>query len=293
MKNALQNVPGLEALLGKMRSRLSLANYASSTIENYLRVVQDLGFYYKKDPRELEAEEVYEYLVYLKDVKESKWKTIHQKAYGLRYLYRQVLDRPEMVEKIPYPRQEKRLPVVLSLAEVQAFFSVCINPKHRCIFGLLYGSGLRSRELCNLRLRDIDSDRMQIRIEQGKGNKDRYSVLPEVLLPRLRAYFKASQPKEYLFNGRKKGDPMHPHSLQDALKRLLKRSKITKLVNVHSFRHSFACHAIEAGMDLMTLQKLLGHAHMSTTILYLQVSNPPQGSLFSPLDKLFPLKEGK
>ena len=287
MKNDLQSVPGLAALLGTMRSRLSLANYASSTIQNYLRVVEELGVYYKKDPSDLEAEEVYEYLVYLKDTKGSSWKTIHQKAYGLRYLYRQVLERPEMVGKIPYPRKEKRLPVVLSLSEVQAFFSACDNPKHRCMFGLLYGSGLRLRELCKLKLSDIDSERMQVRIEQGKGNKDRYSVLPEVLLPRLRRYYQASRPKEYLFNGRKKGTPMHPRSPQDTLKRILKRSKIKKSVHVHSFRHSFACHALEAGMDLMTLQKLLGHAHLSTTILYLQVSNPPTGSMFSPLDKLF------
>jgi site-specific recombinase XerD len=175
----------------------------------------------------------------------------------------------------------------LSLAEIRQFFGACTNQKHRCMFGLLYGSGLRLGEVCELKVGDIDSDRMQVRIEQGKGKKDRYTVLPASLLPRLRKYYQASRPKVYLFNGRKKGEPMHRRSIAHALKTILKRTTISKKVCIHTFRHSFACHSLEAGMDLLTLQGQLGHAHLTTTLIYLQVSHPPQRSLFSPLDKLY------
>ena len=235
-----------------------------------------------KSPEKIDEEELHEYLLAVKDrLSQSSW---HIVLFGVKYCYVEVLDMGELVANLPKSRRERPLPVVLNQSELSALFSHCRSLKHRCMFKLAYGTGLRMSEIRLLRLSDIDSERMRIRVNQGKGRKDRDVVLPGSLLAELRQYYKACRPKVYLFNGQTKGEPMAQRSLQHALQRAVVRARLIKPVTMHSFRHTFACHSLEMGMDLVTLQHILGHAHLRTTLLYLRVADAPQSNWFSPLD---------
>lgn len=284
MKTTLvkKNELGLAEVLAQMTQRMQLGNYAESTILSYCRSVRVLGTKIGKSLSNVEQEELHEYLLSLKErMSQSSWHTI---LYGIKYCYVEVLDMPELVNSLPKSRREQPLPVVLNQAELGALFGACRGPKHRCMFKLAYGTGLRMNELRLLKIREVDSERMRLRVVQGKGRKDRDVVLPSSLLAELRAYFRAVRPKEYLFNGQQKGEPMARRSIQHALQAALQRTSIQKPVSMHSFRHSFAVHALEMGMDIVTLQHILGHAHLSTTLIYLKVAEAPQSNWFSPLD---------
>lgn len=282
MKAITKNVPGLAPILKKMEKRMSLANYAESTISSYTRTVRVLGTKLGKSPDKIEQDELHEYLLSIKDrMSQSSW---HTHLFGVKYAYCEVLDMPDLVNSLPKSKREQSLPVVLNKEELAGIFSSCRSLKHVCIFKLAYGTGMRMGEIADLKLIDIDSERMQIRVVQGKGRKDRYVVLPGSLLAELREYFRGVRPKVYLFNGQKKGESMARRSMQHALKAAIKRSSVSKPVTMHSFRHTFACHALEMGMDIVTLQHLLGHAHLSTTLIYLKVAEAPKSNWFSPLD---------
>ena len=277
-----KNVAGLSAILSKMTQRMALANYAESTIKSYVRAVRMMSVKIGKSPEKISEDELHEYLLEIKD--RLSQSSFHIVLFGVKYCYVEVLDIEELVANIPKSRRDRPLPVVLNQSEVASLFSHCLSLKHRCILKLAYGSGLRMSEIRLLRLSDIDSERMRIRVFQGKGRKDRDVVLPGSLLAELRQYYLSVRPKVYLFNGQRKGEPMAQRSIQHALQRVVERSKLSKPVTMHSFRHTFACHALEMGMDIITLQHILGHAHLSTTLLYLRVANAPKSNWFSPLD---------
>jgi len=281
-RNAEKNVAGLSAILFKMSQRMALANYAESTITIYVRAVRVMGVKLGKSPENVEQDELHEYLLEIKDrMSQSSWHTV---LFGIKYCYVEVLDLAELVNSLPKSRREQPLPVVLNQEELGKVFLSCRSLKHRCMFKLAYGTGLRMNEIRQLRLGDIDSNRMQIHVVNGKGNKDRYVVLPSSLLGELRQYYQSIRPKVYLFNGQTKGEPMARRSMQHALGAVLKRAQLAKPVTMHSFRHTFACHALEMGMDIVTVQHLLGHAHLSTTLIYLKVAEAPKSNWFSPLD---------
>ncbi len=279
-----KNVAGLSAVLSKMSQRMGLANYAESTIVIYVRAVRALGVKLGKSPENIDEEELHEYLLAEKDrLSQSSW---HLVKAGIKYCYVEILGMGEVVASIPRSRRDRPLPVVLNRAEVSLLFSHCRSLKHLCILKLAYGTGMRMSEIRKLKLTDIDSERMRIRVCKGKGRKDRDVVLPGSLLAELRQYYKACRPQLYLFNGQTKGKPMAQRSIQHALQRSVKRSGLSKAVTMHSFRHTFACHALEMGMDLVTLQHILGHVHLSTTLDYLRVAEAPKSNWFSPLDLL-------
>lgn len=282
MKAIEKNVVGLDRVLTRMTQRMSLANYAESTIASYSRSVRVMGEKVGKSLENIEQDELHEYLLSLKErMSQSSWHTV---LYGIKYCYTEILDMAELVNSLPRSRREQPLPVVLNQSELGELFGACRNLKHRCMLKLVYGTGLRMNELRMLRIADIDSGRMRLRVLQGKGRKDRDVVLPGSVLAELRQYFRAVRPREYLFNGQQKGEPMARRSIQHALSQVLKRTSIQKPVSMHSFRHSFAVHALEMGMDIVTLQHILGHAHLSTTLIYLKVAEAPQSNWFSPLD---------
>lgn len=283
MKTVLKNVEGLEAVLSRMERRMGLAGYAESTIKSYTRSVRVMGYKLGKSPENVEQDELQEYLLAIKDrMSQSSWHTI---LFGVKYCYVEVLDLPELVDSLPQSRREQPLPVILNESELQSVFEACRKLKHKCMFSLAYGTGIRMNELRLLQISDVDSKRMRIRVRQGKGRKDRDVVLPESILGDLRTYYKGARPQVYLFNGQHKGQPMARRSIQHALSLILKRTSIRKSVTMHSFRHSFAVHALEMGMDIVTLQHLLGHAHLSTTLIYLKVAEAPKSNWFSPLDR--------
>lgn len=281
-----QTSPGKQELK-KMRQRMVVANSSKQTVTNYSRAVGFLMDFHLEVPSNIEIDQVIDFLHYLKEEKELKWRTIKIYVAGLRWYFQEILHNEDFAKQIPYPKEEKTLPKILSREELSRLFDSCSNDKHRVMFRLMYSSGLRRSELRFLRPEDIDTKdgKRRIRINKGKGNKDRYTVLSDKILPELRAYFLSCHPKEYLFNGRHKGHAMSNEGLRHALNAALKKSGLRKEVNLHTFRHCFASHSLEEGMDIKTLQYLMGHSSVQTTMIYLHISETPLKGGFSPLDK--------
>jgi site-specific recombinase XerD len=205
---------------------------------------------------------------------------------GIKFLYKTTLNREEVVEKIQYPKAQKTLPVVLDLAEIKAMLSVMENLKHRALLTITYSAGLRVSEAAKLKVTDIDSKRMMVRVQQGKGRKDRYSILSQTALELLRRYWRQYRPKEWLFDGQKEGTHICYTAIRQIFVEAMKRAGITKPASPHTLRHSFATHLIEAGTSLHHVQLLLGHRSPTTTTVYLHVSKMNLAQVSSPLDSI-------
>jgi len=274
--------------MGKLRDQmlvdLQLCGAKPRTQEAYLREAGNLAKYYNRSPAELGEDELKEYLLYLMKERHLSEGTFRFYVAGLKFLYRTTLKREWPVEKIKCPRREKKLPVVLDISEVESLFSVTKNLKHKAMLMITYSSGLRVSETAKLKLTDIDSTRMTVRI-MGKGGKDRYSILSQTVLEQLRHYWRKYQPKEWLFDGQKKDTHITAHTIQTIFYAAKKRARITKPVSIHTLRHSFATHLIEAGTSLHHVQLLLGHRSPTTTTVYLHVSRLNLSQVTSPLDK--------
>jgi integrase/recombinase XerD len=270
----------------RMIENMQMRNFAPKTIRIYVDVVARFARYFGKSPDQLGAEEVRRYLLHLVQDKKLAWATYKQALAALRYLYRWVLDGPEVVQDIRCPRPERRLPVVLSFDEVQRFFAVIPSFKQRMILMTAYAAGLRISEVVHLEVTDIDSQRGVIHVRQGKRNKDRYTMLSPALLQMLRHYWVAARPARYLFPGRSLDRPMSVSVVQRACKDAQRRAGIDKTITPHTLRHSFATHLLEAGTDLRVIQQLLGHASPRTTALYTYVSTQLIAQTQSPLDAL-------
>ena len=251
---------------------LRIRNYSPNTIRQYVCCVKQFACYFGKSPEILEPPHIRQYQVHLVTGEKASWTKFNQTVCALRFLYQTTLGRDWAVTHIPYAKQPKKLPVVLSVEEIGGFFVAVENLKHRTVLETLYGAGLRVGEALNLRVRDIDSSRMVLRIEQGKGQKDRYPPLSPTLLAKLREYWKIFRPSEILFPGRSPETPLSEHALQDAIGRARKRSGIRKHIKSHTMRHSFATHLLEAGVDIRTIQIILGHRNLNTTAVYLHVA---------------------
>jgi integrase/recombinase XerD len=270
----------------RMIEEMELRNFAPKTIDVYVDNVAKFAKHFGKNPELLGEEQVRQYLVHLVEERKLAWGTYHQALAALRYLYRWVLKRGEVVRDIRGPRRARYLPVVLSLDEVRRFFAAVVSYKHRMILMTAYSAGLRISEVVNLQIKDIDSERMVMHVRQGKRNKDRYTVLSPVLLGMLRHYCWAVRPVSYLFPGRSLHKPISDSQVQRACREARANAGIDKAVSPHTFRHSFATHLLEAGTDLRVIQALLGHSSPQTTALYTRVSAKLIGSTPSPLDLL-------
>ena len=276
----------MSELRRRMLTDLRIRNYAERTQEMYITRVAEMARHFKRSPDTLGSEEVREYLRYLKEEREVSRSAFAQVVGGLRFLYRVTLDRPEMVPHIPYPRQKRRHPVVLSPEEVVRLLQAIGNLKHRTVAMVLYGAGLRISEALALQVRDIDSDRMVITVRHGKGDKDRQVVLSRVLLGALREYWQAYHPRSWLFPGRDPEQPLTGSTIQRALKAARERAGILKPASPHTLRHSFATHLLESGTDLRVIQMLLGHRSLRTTAIYTHVATERLRATVSPLDSL-------
>ncbi len=253
-----------------------------------------ISLYFGKLPTELDPEQVHDYLFYLQKKHHGPSQSYFKHTvYGLRFLLKSE-GLPYEFLKLPEIRHEKRVQVVLSREEVWLLLRSCQLLKHRILIGLLYGCGLRCMEVRSIRLADLDFDRLQLRVAQGKGKKDRYMPLSTHLVRGLTKYIEAEKPKEFLFNGQPEGraggdfdSRYSQRGVQWAVKQACKMAGIKKDIHVHTLRHTFATHLLEDGMDIMTLKDLLGHENIETTIEYLQVAQLPGRKVFSPIDTLF------
>jgi integrase/recombinase XerD len=277
--------PAMSPLRQRMIEDLRLRNYAPKTQQIYLDHVGRFARHFDRSPEALGSEEIRTYQLHLVEQGVS-WSQFNQAVCALRFLYRVTLKREDAVEHIPFPKQEKRLPSVLSPEEVQRLLGAVENRKHRLVLMVLYAAGLRVSEAVHLKVEDIDSARMVIRVRQGKRRKDRLVMLSPVLLEELRRYWRWYRPPLWLFPGSDAATPLSISAIQKVCQRARRAAAIQKQVSPHTLRHSFATHLLEAGTDLRMIQTLLGHESVRTTERYTHIAAARIGATASPLDRL-------
>jgi integrase/recombinase XerD len=261
-----------------------LKNYSPNTIRTYKSMMQEFLAYYRDlDPAKITEVQIRDYLLYLIEHRRVSISYQNQSINAIKFYYEQILGRPVRTYYIQRPKKEKILPNVLSEQDVLLILNNTDNIKHKAILSLIYSAGLRRGELINMKINDIDSKRMYVIIRQGKGRKDRYSILSEKVLELLRLYVKQYKPVEWLFEGQF-GGQYGASSIQHILKDAVSRSKIRKKVTVHTLRHSFATHLLEHGVDIRYIQELLGHQSSKTTEIYTHITQRGLGKIKSPLD---------
>ncbi|MDR2963112.1 MAG: site-specific integrase [Bacteroidales bacterium] len=277
------NVPAMQ----RMHELLLLKGYSANTIRSYCGEFAQLLYILKDtDVNSLTTERLRSYLLYCTRTLKLSENAIHSRMNALKFYFEQVLGREKVFfDEIPRPKKRLSLPKVLGKSEITRLFAALENPKHALMLRLCYGMGLRVSEITNLKISDIDSSRMQVRIENSKGKKDRYVNLPESILGDLRTYYTVYKPKEYLFEGQY-GGKYSIRSVQAVFKTAMRKAKINKAVGIHGLRHSYATHLLEAGTDMTFIQKLLGHADLKTTEIYARVSNRQLSRVKSPLDDM-------
>ncbi len=263
----------MRVLRKKMISWMERKDYSASSIKAYVTAVSMLGRYYGRCPSELSEEEVAAYMNYVTKERGYSYGSISGAHSGIKLFWKQILDREWNTKLLPRPRRPKQLPEILSLQEVHRLIELTRNRKHKAILSLLYTTGLRMGELVKLKPSDIDSNRMVVRVRQGKGKKDRYTRLTTQMLYELRDYWSGYRPEQYLFEGMMPGQHISGSTVQKVFQKSKQRAGIKRQVGVHVLRHCFATHLLEAGVDSMKIKQMLGHAHFSTTARYLHVQS--------------------
>ncbi|MBK9148244.1 MAG: site-specific integrase [Flavobacteriales bacterium] len=278
--------PIQQEALAAMRRKLEVARYSPRSIAVYLNAVKQLFAHYpQKHPNDIRTEDIEAYQHHLATARKASNSYLNQVVNAVRYYYMNVVGDAKRVTFIERPRPERKLPAVLSEAEVTAILRSVGNLKHQCILMLIYSAGLRLSELINLRRTDINPDRKQVVIRGGKGRKDRITLLSTKVLTKLDAYVEEYRPKLFLFEGQS-GGAYSDTSVQAIFKQAKAKAGITAPATVHTLRHSFATHLLEKGTDLRYIQTLLGHSSSKTTEIYTHVSTKAIGKIRSPLDDL-------
>lgn len=270
----------------RMLEDMQMRNFSPHTQEAYIRAVAQLALYYKRSPDQLGTEEVRAYLLHLINEHHVAPSTFNQVRCAPRFFYHVTLGRDWALDRIVCQKEEKKLPVVLSRDEVRRLFAAARRIKSRAILMTLYASGLRVSELVGLKVGDIDSQRMAIRVCQGKGKKDRYVMLSPTLLATLRDYWKAYRPSDWLFPGKDPQKQLDRQTVNSICRSAGRRARLARRISPHTLRHTFATHLLEAGTDIRTIQALLGHRSLRTTALYTYVSLDKVAATTSPLDLL-------
>lgn len=272
--------------LQRMKSELRLRAYGEPTIRTYSVEVAQLMYLLKEYPiQNLTSDRLRSYLLYCFEVEGISVNQMHSRLNALKFYFEKVLNREKFFIDIPRPQKPSSLPKVFSEKDIERIFEVIDNTKHRLMLQLCYGMGLRVSEVVKLKIVDIDSSRMLVFIDNGKGKKDRYVPLPESILEDLRSYYRAYQPNIYLFEGAN-GGQYAIRSVQAVFHAAKKKAKIRKRVGIHGLRHSYATHLLEYGTDMSFIQKLLGHNNIKTTEIYAKVSNTHLSKVKSPLDRM-------
>jgi integrase/recombinase XerD len=276
--------------MGSLRTRMEqdlvVRGLSAHTRRAYLHHVSELARYYHRAPDTLSDREVQQYLYHLITGRQFAPSTCRQAVSALRFFYEITLARARSAFVIPLPKDASKLPAILSPDEVDRILTATQTLKQRLVLMTTYAAGLRVSEVVHLRVTDIDAPRRLIRIEQGKGRKDRYTLLAERLLPELRHYYRVYRPREWLFPRRGRDLPMSTKNAWRIYDVAKARAGIRKNGGIHALRHAFATHLLENGADVVTIQRLLGHSHLPTTTRYLHVTAHRLGDMVSPLDRL-------
>ncbi|MFC1679220.1 tyrosine-type recombinase/integrase [Elusimicrobiota bacterium] len=283
----------MSELRDRMIRDMQLRRFAERTQEAYLHGVRGIAKHYKRPPDQLSDRQVQDYLLHLLNVRKLSWSTCNQVVSALRFLYGTTLGRTSTSLAIPPRKTEQRLPEILSTRELTRLFAAVRNPKHRALLLTIYAAGLRVGEAIRLKLSDIDSDRMTIRVVQGKGRKDRYTTLSPRLLQELRYYWKRCRPSTWLFPSQFSDRHISIDGAQKVFVRARLEVGIHKTGGIHGLRHAFATHMLEGGVDIRTLQELLGHRSLGTTQRYLRVTQRNFGAPGNPMDLLAITKKNR
>jgi len=277
--------------LRQVLEELQRRNYSPATVQHYLRVVEDFSSYFAKPADELGLDHIRRYQVHLLKKRNHAVNTVVVAVAALRFFFVKTLERDYAPNQLPYPKRHRQLPTVLSREEVTRLIDSASNLYHRALLMTLYSTGTRRSEATRLQVADIDSERMLVRIHSGKGDRDRDLPLSPVLLETLREYWRWMKPKTFLFPGTRKGRrrdiPITPKAAWLACRQAAQNAGLDKRVSPHMLRHSFATHLLEAGVDLRTIQVLLGHSNLNHTTVYLHLSQRHLQTVVNPIDQLF------
>ncbi len=293
VEQAIVAVPGFEKVFKKLEQQVTLRGQSKSTLKNYIRRIALISLHFERLPELIEEEEINEYLAGLaRDPKSPSRSSFKHMVYGLRYYYR-LLGNNKRAIALPSLKQDTKLPVILNRSELKELFNTPLLLKQRIVLTLIYSAGLRGREVINLKIGDIDFERKTIHIRQSKYKKDRIVPLSNYMAHGLKKYLKAENPHVWLFNGKTPESQYSVKGLSWVIRENLKKTSITKEVNLHSLRHSYATHLLEDGLNIITVKELLGHADISTTMIYLHVAQCELIKPHSPLDSLYNFSENK
>lgn len=264
-------------------------HFSVSTIKGYMAAIKRLQAYHGLAPEQLKEDQLVAFVCHLREGLKLSPESMRVAVSAIKYFYRHILGIVSLSEKVPYPKKEKYIRTILSGAETRSLFEKTTNLKHRLLLKLTYSAGLRRSEVITIRLADFDWLNMQLLVRQGKGNKDRYTVLARCLKPDFDQYVGQFSPEQFIFYGRNKSQPLSENSTRWIMKQAVGRAAITKPgVCLHSLRHSFASHLLAIHTDVVTVQKLMGHEHLSTTMQYFHLGNRPGSEPQSPMDVIYP-----
>ena len=276
----------------RMIEDMSIRKFAAKTQHDYVQRVKDFATFLGRSPATSEAEDVRRFRLHL-TANGAGTPKINATVAALRFFFKVSLDRPDLTKHLSFIHEPRKPPVVLSPEEVARFLEAAPGVKYKAALSVAYGAGLRVSEVVSLKLSDIDSKRMMLRVERGKGRKDRYAMLSPVLLELLRDWYRIARPQGWLFPGQNPVNPMTTRQLTRACHAAAQMAELTKRVTPHTLRHSFATHLLEQNIDVRVIQVLLGHAKLETTALYTRVATNTIREVMSPLDRLTPLRPTK
>jgi integrase/recombinase XerD len=282
----------ISPLRRRMIEDMAIRKFAAKTQHDYVQRVKDFAIFLGRSPDTAKAEDVRRFRLHLASSGAGTPK-INATVAALRFFFKVTLDRSDLVKHLSFIHEPRKVPVVLSPEEVARFLEAAPGIKYKAALSVAYGAGLRVSEVVSLKVSDIDSQRMMLRVEQGKGRKDRHAMLSPVLLELLRDWYRIARPRGWLFPGQNPVNPMTTRQLTRACQAAAHMAELTKRVTPHTLRHSFATHLLEQNIDVRVIQVLLGHAKLETTALYTRVATNTIREVMSPLDRLTPLRPNK
>ncbi len=282
----------ISPLRRRMIEDMTVRKFVEKTQKDYVRHVKGFTTFLGRSPDTATAEDLRRYQLHLTE-RGVRPPSINSVVSALRFFFSVTLDRPEVTKRLTFVAEPRKIPVVLSPEEVTRFLDAAPGPKYKAAFSAAYGAGLRVSEVVALKVSDVDSERMLLRIEQGKGRKDRFAMLSPQLLELLRDWWRIARPQVWLFPGRDRINPLTTRQFNRAVHATTHMAEIAKRVTPHTLRHSFATHLLEQNIDIRVIQVLLGHAKLETTSLYTRVATNTIRTVMSPLDRLTPLRAGR